>query len=459
MFLSFDSPITRRDLLRAAGVGVVSSAIPFAAAAPHAKAKSVILLWMAGGVTHIDSFDPKPDAPAEIRGTLGTLQTTLPGVRVSEVMPHLARQTGKLALIRTFASGNDDHFLSQAMALSGRPVTMREIDTEPNVGAVVSKLHGPRAGFPGYIAVPGTTRPGPPPKNLFVGGWLGQQYAPFPTGGKARNEDFTAGVREDAEEEFAKQGVKPAAGLDAARLAGRRSLRDELDARLRYAEKAESAGVVGEEFRGAFDMLLSPAVRASFDLSRESDKTRERFGKTKIGTRCLLARRLVEAGAPFVMVDYGYDPEYGNLWDQHNAPGQNFPHVCEMAKRSYHLAGVDRAAAALLDDLAIRGRLDSTLVVFLTEFGRTPRINKEGGRDHWGRSGSIFFAGGGVKGGQVIGATDKSAALPTAAPVTPYDVAATIYAALGIDAATVLHDRQGRAIPLLPDGKVIGGVL
>ena len=450
------SLVTRRDLLRAAGVSVASSAIPFARATQPAKAKSVILLWMAGGVTHIDSFDPKPDAPEEIRGTLGTLQTPLPGVRFTEVMPNLARQTDKLALIRTFASGNDDHFLSQAMALSGRPVTPLQIDTEPNVGAVVSKLHGPRAGFPGYIAVPGTTRPGPPPRNLFVGGWLGQQYAPFPTGGKAKNEDFTAGVKEDAEEEFAKQGVKPAAGLDAIRLAGRRSLRDRLDAQLRHVE---SAGAVSEEFHSAFAMLLSPAVRASFDLSRESDKTRDRFGKTKIGTRCLLARRLVEAGAPFVMVDYGYDPEYGNLWDQHNAPGQYFPHVCEMAKRPYHLAGVDRAVAALLDDLAVRGLLASTLVVFLTEFGRTPRINKEGGRDHWGRSGSIFFAGGGVRGGQVIGATDKSAALPTTAPVTPYDVAATIYDALGVDAGTVLLDRQGRAIPMLPEGKVIGGVM
>jgi hypothetical protein len=448
--------LSRRDLLRAAGVGVAASALPFATAARPAKAKSVVLLWMAGGVTHLDSFDPKPDAPEEIRGTLGTLATTLPGVRFTEVMPELARQTGRLALVRTFASGNDDHFLSQAMALSGRPVTPLQIDTEPNVGAVVSKLRGPRAGFPGYIAVPGTTRPGPPPKNLFVGGWLGQQYAPFPTGGRAKNEDFTARVKEGPEEEFAKQGVKPAAGLDPARLAGRRSLRDQLDARLRYAE---SAGAVADEFRGAFDMLLAPGVRAAFDLARESDKTRDRYGKTKIGTRCLLARRLVEAGAPFVMVDYGYDPEYGNLWDQHNAAGQNFPHVCEMAKRPYHLAGVDRAAAALVDDLAVRGRLDSTLVVFLTEFGRTPRINKDGGRDHWGKAGSIFLAGGGVNGGQVVGATDKSAALPTTSPVTPYDVAATIYAALGIDETTVLLDRQGRAVPLLPEGRAIPGVL
>jgi hypothetical protein len=453
------SLLSRRDLLRIGGLGFAATALPVGAAAkPSAKAraKSVVVLFMMGGVTHIDSFDPKPDAPEEIRGTLGTVQTTLAGVRFTEVMPCLAKETDKLALIRTFSSGNDDHLISQAMALSGRPVTPLQIQTEPNLGSILAKLNGGRAGFPGYIAVPGTTRPGPPPYNLFVGGWLGQQYAPFSTGGKPKNEDFTAHVAEDPEEEFAKQGVKPADGLDSSRLTDRRGLRELLDVRLRYAEAA--AGV-GEEFGGAFDMLLSPSVRAAFDLSQEANKVRDKYGKTKIGTRCLLARRLVEAGAPFVMVDYGYDPEYGNLWDNHNAPTQNFPHICVMAKRSYHLAGIDRAFAALLDDLAVRGRLDETLVVFITEFGRTPKINKEGGRDHWGKAGSIFLAGGGTKGGQVLGATDKTGANPTTAPVSPYDVAATIYEALGIDLATELHDRQGRTIPMLPQGRPVPGVL
>lgn len=450
------SLLSRRDLLRIGGLSVAATVLPNAASGQQSKVKSVVVLYMMGGVTHLDSFDPKPGAPEEIRGSLGTLQTTLPGVRFTEVMPCLAKQTDKIALIRTYASGNDDHLLSQAMALSGRPINPQQIQTEPNVGSVLAKLRGGRAGFPGYIAIPGTTRPGPPPYNLFVGGWLGSQYAPFATGGKPKNEDFTAGVKEDAEDEFAKQGVQPAAGLDASRLTGRRNLRDLLDNRLRYAEAA--AGV-GDEFGGAFDMLLSPAVRSSFDISRESDKTRARYGNTKIGTRCLLARRLVEGGAPFVMVDYGYDSEYGNLWDNHNAVGQNFPHICEMAKRPYHLAGTDRACAALLADLAIRGRLDETLVIFLTEFGRTPKINKDGGRDHWGKAGSIFFAGGGVKGGQVIGSTDKTGAHPTTSAYSPYDVAATLYAALDVDLDTVLNDRQGRAIPMLPTGRPIPGIL
>jgi hypothetical protein len=385
------SLLNRRDLLCAGGVGVAASLVapglPVASASNGSKAKSVVFLWLAGGVTHHESFDPKPDAPEQIRGTLSTIQTTLSGVRFAEVMPQMAKQTGKIALVRTFAAGTDDHFQAQARALSGRMVNLQQIDTEPNIGAVLSKLNGPRASFPGYVAVPGTTRPGPPPKNLFVGGWLGRQYGPFMTGGKAKNEDFTAGVKEDVpEEEFTKQAVRPASGLTDDRLAGRSSLREQLDRALKYSEPASG---VADEFRGAFDMLLSPSVRAAFDLSKETDKTRDLYGKTRIGTRCLLARRLVEAGAPFVMVDYGYDPEYGNLWDQHNAPGQNFPHICEMAKRPYHLAGVDRAFAALLEDLAVRGRLDQTLVVFLTDFGRTPKINKEGGRDHWGRTGSI----------------------------------------------------------------------
>jgi hypothetical protein len=451
--------LSRRDLLRVGGLGVAATVVPGATGGsrpPLGKAKTVVLLNLMGGVTHLDSFDPKPDAPEEIRGTLGTVQTTLPGVRFTEVMPNLAKQTERLALVRTFASGNDDHLLSQTMVLAGRPVTPQQFTTEPNVGSIVSKLRGGRAGFPGYVAVPGTTRPGPPPWNLFVGGWLGGQYAPFCTGGKPKNADFTARVAEAPEEEFTKQAVLPAAGLDADRLADRRGLRDLLDARLRHAEAA--AGVA-DEFGGAFEMLLSPAVRAAFDLSREADKTRDRYGKTKVGTRCLLARRLVEAGAPFVMVDYGYDPEYGNLWDNHNAAGQNFPHICEMAARPYHLAGVDRAFAALLDDLAARGRLCETLVAFVTEFGRTPKINPAGGRDHWGKAGSIFFAGGGVRGGQVVGATDKTGAHPTTAAFTPYDAAATVYEAIGVDAGTVLHDRQGRSIPMLPEGRPIPGVL
>jgi len=450
---------TRRDALRVGAVGITAAALPFEsiAAPPAAKAKSVIVLWMAGGVTHHDSFDPKPDAPEEIRGTLAAIPTALPGVRFTEVMPNMAKAAADICLLRTYASGNDDHLLSQAAQLSGRRVTAAQLFTEPNIGSIVAKLHGPRAGFPGYIAVPGTTRPGPPPHNLFVGGWLGREYAPFLTGGAPKSEDFTALVKEAPEEDFHRQGMNHVPGMDARRYSARQSLRQYLEEELRRSDAGHDP--VAANYRTAFDMLLAPAVRRAFEFAEEPARTRDRYGRTKIGTRCLLARRLIEAGARFVLVAYGYDPEYGNMWDNHNAPTQNFPHICEMAKRPSHLAGTDRAFASLLTDLKARGLLDETLVVFLTEFGRTPKINKDGGRDHWGTAGSIFFAGAGVKAGQVIGATDKNGAYPTTPAYGPGDVAATVYAALGVDSSMSLTDKQGREIPLLPEGTPIPGVL
>src|SRR5262245_43937425 len=250
------SLLSRRDLLRVGAMGVAGTLVPTPLRASPAggKANSVILLWMAGGVTHIDSFDPKPGAPAEIRGDLTSIPTTLSGVRFCEVMPGLAKLAHRFALVRSYTSGSDDHFLSQAAVLSGRRVAPTQITTEPNVGAIVSKLLGRRAGFPGYIAVPGTTRPGPPPTDLFTGGWLGREYAPFGTGGQPRNEDFTAHVREASEETFNQQAVSPAAGLDSSRLDGRKSLRERLDDRLRLAEQSK-------QYSAAFEMLTSPSVR------------------------------------------------------------------------------------------------------------------------------------------------------------------------------------------------------
>src|SRR5919204_4262821 len=214
---AWDALVGRRDLLRVGALGLAGTLLPSflpaaqakARPAPGAgKARSVVVLWMAGGVTHIDSFDPKPEAPREVRGTLGAIDTAVPGLRFCETLPCLARQARHLAVLRSYAHDSNDHFVSQAYALSGRRVTPGQLTTEPNVGAVVARLRGPRAGFPGYLAVPGTTRPGPPPTNLFVGGWLGRQYAPFATGGTPRNEDFTARVREADEEDFNRQGLQ-----------------------------------------------------------------------------------------------------------------------------------------------------------------------------------------------------------------------------------------------------------
>ncbi len=467
--LSPGSLFDRRDLLRVGSVGFAASLAPSGLASATAQsaspptAKSVIFLWMAGGVTHIDSFDPKPEAPTEIKGTLAAIATGHPGVHFAETLPELSRRTNLFALVRSFSHDNNDHLVSQVWTLSGRVIpSLNQTGTEPNIGSIVSYLHGPRGGLPAYIAVPGITRPGPPPFRLFVGGWLGAEHAPFLVGGEPAQPDFTVGEKSPNPSHLADEPLRPPAlellaGLDVDRLARRRQLRSLLESSL---GRLERAGVVnaGAQFAGAFDLLSSSAVRDAFDLSNESAALREAYGRTKIGGRCLMARRLVEAGARFVMVDYGYDPDYGNLWDNHAVVEQKQPHISEMAKRGYHVAGIDKAFAALLSDLDGRGLLDSTLVVFLTEFGRTPRINALGGRDHWGPAGSIFFAGGGVRGGQVIGGTDKQGAYPTSPPHGPGDIAASIYRAIGIDPRTMLHDRQGRPLPVLPEGEVIPGL-
>ncbi|HEY5313056.1 MAG TPA: DUF1501 domain-containing protein [Pirellulales bacterium] len=464
------TPWNRRDALRIGGLtvsGALTTGTASAAPAPPAKspkAQSVIYLMMMGGVTHIDSFDPKPHAPEEIRGTLAAIATRLPGVQFSEAMPRLAAIADRLTLVRSYSHTNNDHLMSQAFALSGRNVGPANIKTEPNIGSIVSFLHGPRNHLPAYIAVPGITRPGPPPNNLFGGGWLGGQHDPFRVGGEPDQPDFTATEKlenpaAEVDEQLTPRVLQLRPELDVDRLARRSQLRTLLDARLRAAERQDAFTTLDAQWGSALHLLSSTRVRHAFDLADEPAALRERYGRTKIGGRCLLARRLVEAGARFVMVDYGYDNDYGNLWDQHNVSGQHYPHTSEMAKRGYHVAGIDRAFAGLITDLDERGLLDSTLVVFMTEFGRTPKINKNGGRDHWAPACSMFFAGGGSTRGQVIGATDRQGAYPTSPGYSPADIIATIYRAIGIDPSTRLYDRQRRPLFVLPHGDQIPGVL
>ncbi|GAB4147497.1 MAG: DUF1501 domain-containing protein [Planctomycetaceae bacterium] len=469
------SLFNRRDVLRVGSISFAGSLLGSVASQTEAahkrnvrangKAKQVLFLWMGGGVTHLDSFDPKPLAPETIRGTLSPLATALPGVQFNEPMPNLARIANDICLVRSFSHDSNDHLLSQVYTLSGRKVNRSELFKHPNIGSIFSYLFGPRNGLPGYIAVPGITRPGPPPHNLFVGGWLGSQYAPFAVGGQPDQPDFTKGPNPLHPNPFMEEELKPKAlelsdGLTTTRLQRRSSLRQILEDAARAAEsQAPTEGIDGH-YEAAMNMLTSPRVRGAFDLSQESAKVRDEYGRTKIGSRCLQARRLIEAGARFVMVDYGYDPDYGNLWDQHNASSQKFPHTSKMCMRPYHLAGIDKSFAALISDLKMRGLLDSTLVVFLTEFGRTPKINKNGGRDHWGACGSIFFTGGGVKTGQVIGASDKQGGYPITKGYGPADIAATIYRAVGLEPDHhYLRDIQDRPWQLLDHGRAIDGVL
>ena len=419
---------------------------------------------MGGGFTHIDSFDPKPQAPEEIRGTLTAIPTQLPGIAFCETLPHLAKIADQLAVVRSFSHDSNDHLVSQVYTLSGRKVNRNQLFTEPNIGSIVSHLHGSRNGLPGYIAVPGITRPGPPPHNLFVGGWLGNQFSPFSVGGQPEQPDFTVGQKQENPAATVDESLMPKElnfldELTLGRLESRAVLRRELDRVLSNAVERGTFESMEGHYQNALRLLTSKRIRNAFDVSREPDVVRDEYGRTKIGGRCLMAARLVEAGARFVMVDYGYDPDYGNLWDNHNATSQNFPHISKMCQRGYHVAGVDKAFSALVSDLKQRGMLESTLIVLLTEFGRTPKINARGGRDHWGACGSVVFTGGGSKVGQVVGASDKHAAYPVTRGYTPADLAATIYAAIGIDSETRIRDRENRPVAVLDHGQSIEQVI
>ena len=460
-----ESLLQRRDLLRIGSLSIAATALPGSLLAgrraPRGTAKSVIMLWMAGGVTHIDSFDPKPDAPVEVRGVLTDQATSLAGVRFCETLPQLSQVAHKLSILRSYSHDSNDHLKSQAYTLSGRKVTNAQLFSEPNIGCIVSQQRGPSNGLPGYIAIPGITRPGPPPNNLFVSGWLGSEYLPYCLGGVPSEPDFTASDKLDdppseLEDDLTPRSLALSEEMSQSRLQRRAGLRDQLDRTLRRLDNSQQLAALEGKYQGALRLLMTPSIRDAFDLNGESEGLRQQYGRTKLGGRCLMARRLVEAGARFVMVDYGYDSDYGNIWDNHNAPSQNHPPIQQMVKRGYHLAGMDRAFAALVNDLDDRGLLDSTLVVFLTEFGRTPRINKAGGRDHWGAAGSLFFAGGGVKRGQVVGQTDGQAAEPITHPCTPADVAATMYSALGSDSRGWIMDIQDRPRQILEHGRAIG---
>lgn len=470
---ALESIVARRDLLKVGPLALSATVLPgmFRSAKaeetfhpdPKAKAKSIIYLWMGGGVTQLETFDPKPFAPETVRGSLGAVRTSLPGVYFNEVCPNLARIADDLCVVRSFSHDSNDHLMSQVYTLSGRKVTPAELFKHPNIGSIVQHLYGSRNGMPGYIAVPGITRPGPPPHNLFVGGWLGGQYAPFCVGGQPEQPDFTVGEKEYDPSPVAFEDLNPPElrfpdGITLGRLERRANLRATLEQAFQKAEAARLATMDGQ-YDGALNLLGAPAVRGAFDITQESAATRDAYGRTKIGGRCLLARRLVEAGARFVMVDYGYDPDYGNLWDIHNATVQNFPHVSEMCKRGYNVAGIDRAFAALISDLKQRGLLETTMVVYLTEFGRTPKINSLGGRDHWGACGSMFFAGAGVQAGKVVGESDQHAAYPLTQPIGPADIAATMYTALGIHPEHRVMDVTDRPHPVLDHGIPIAEVL
>jgi uncharacterized protein (DUF1501 family) len=402
-----------------------------AQAATPARAKSVLLIYTMGGISHHDSFDPKPEAPAEIRGEFSTVSTRVPGVRFSEHVPRLAGMADRFALIRSMQHQETDHGVGAYYMLRGYPQAESGLDlfqkkrAHPTTGAHVYRLLGSRDGLPAYIVVPGTTHTAR--MDHYTAGWMGRAFDPFILGADPNQPAFDV------------PGLSPRAEIPAPRLGQRASLSRQMDRQSRLLESSPGAQSMGTSYERAFQVLSARSTRAAFDIRQEPDRVRDAYGRTRLGQSCLLARRLVEAEVPFVTVD-------DDGWDHHSQVFQGL---------RQRLPELDRCLPALLTDLEERGLLGTTLVMLLTDFGRTPRVNQNAGRDHWPGVFSVILAGAGIRGGQVIGASDASGALPKEGPITPKDLAATLYSFLGINPFQEYHSRDGRPFRVLDTGQVI----
>ncbi|QDT12943.1 DUF1501 domain-containing protein [Planctomycetes bacterium K23_9] len=404
-----------------------------------AKAKSCILIWLDGGPSHLESFDPKPDAPEEVRGPLSTIATNLAGVRIGECLPQTAQMMDKIAVVRSMTSPLGEHNFGTHYLMTGyKPTAALAYPTFGSTLASVRAVQGTAAQdratpdlaaaiLPPSIAVPRFTG------NISGNGFLPSATAPFEVGGNPDKPDFQ--VRD----------LDFYQGLDLQRLDRRRQVVAALD-RFSRTKDASADTTSDPDLERAYNLIASPEAKRAFDLSREPDHVRNRYGRgagNSIGQSCLLARRLVQRGVPFVTV-------FNNGWDTH----KDIRNLKSRYPGDHHanLPSLDRAFAALVGDLSDRGMLDETLVVVMGEFGRTPKINATGGRDHWPNAFSVALAGGGIRGGQVYGSSDAMGEYAKDKAVTPSDLAATIYTLLGVDPSLELHTRDGRPVRVSPDG-------
>jgi hypothetical protein len=385
------------------------------------RARSVILVYLGGGLSHHDSFDPKPEAPAEVRGNYRPVRTNVPGVAISEMLPHMARVMDKLTLVRSGAHNNDHHETATNWVLSGRFGSA--FGDYPAIGAVVSHQLGFRGPLPPYVAIP---RNPSFTWELGKSAYLGGRYESFRTGDpNAAN--------------FQVQDVAPSEPVSDRSAARRRTLLAAVDGLARQVEGNDQLATYGEFQQRAAALVLSPEARGAFAIDCEAPRLRDRYGRTTFGQGCLLARRLVERGVRFVTVNFGGWDHHARIWDGLRNKLPDF----------------DRGFSALLEDLDDRGLLAETLVLAFGEFGRTPRINREVGRDHWGPAASLLFAGAGVRGGQVLGQTDRQGAYVTRRPVAPADVACTVYEAVGVDPHRWLTHPEGRPVEILDRGETV----
>jgi hypothetical protein len=424
--------MTRRDCLQVGlgalvGGGLVNllrlRATAASAAALTPQAKSCILIWMDGGPSHYEMFDPKPSAPKEIRGQFQEIATRIPGVQFSEHLKRLAAISDKLAVVRSIQHNQGNHGAGNHYLMTGAPPRIPVgcgafVSFHPSLGSVTAHERGAPAGLPAYFSMPQMSRSGGP-------NFLGAKYAPFVVSDNPNTPDFR--VRD----------VALPQGLTGERFEARCDIRARVDrmARIANKEAGDPVAALDEHYQQGLDLMTSKQAQAAFNIHSEPDKVCDAYGRTPFGQRALLARRLVEAGVPFVTL-------YEGGWDHHT---NIFP---SLTKR---LPAFEATIAVLIEDLHQRGLLQTTLVIALGEFGRTPKINKDTGRDHWSNAMSVLFAGGGTPGALVVGATDAKGYSAVERVSSPENFASTVYLKLGIDPDKVLYQPNGRPAHLVSD--------
>ena len=420
--------LTRRDVVKAGALGALGLnlarylQIAEAGALRPAKAQSAIVVWLGGGPSHLETFDPKPEAPAEVRGEFRPIETSVPGLRVCEHLPKLAGCAEQYAVLRGVSHNIAGHELGTSFLSTGnRPVPSLKY---PGYGAVVSRELPGIPELPHFVAIPSTPQ---------EAGYLGVRQAPLQTNAAPK-----------PGEPFSVRGISLEGGLTVGQFEQRQTLLRKVDTAFQELE-GQNAVVDGlDRFdRQAYAVIGSPRAREAFDTSREPPEVSRLFGTHKFGQSCLLAVRLIEAGVRFATVTF-------SGWDTHSGHFRK--------SKEELLPQFDEGLSALLATLAARGRLESTVVLVTGEFGRTPKINPRAGRDHWPRAFSVLMAGGGVKGGQILGATDDHGAAPTGEPILPEQIAASFYHSLGIDHRKEYQTAIGRPVMIVRDGSLIPGL-
>jgi hypothetical protein len=426
--------LTLADVLRARAVGSAGRG----ASGPE---RSVILVWLDGGPPHHETYDPKPDAPAEFRGPLKAIATAVPGVQVSELLPNHASLLDKVSLIRSLHHDNGDHFAAAHWMLTGYLGANGSNQTprNPSAASIIARVKGARMpGMPAYVGLPYTHSVGIAP-GYHGAAYLGASYNPFNADGDPGSERYRV------------PNLSLPSGCDARRIDGRRGLLSELDQTRRVFDSSGFAEGFDQFEREAFSLVLGQKARDAFDLRKEDPRLRDRYSRHQWGQSALLARRLVEAGVRFVTLTFGG-------WDFHSSLEKGMHSVLPI---------LDATVGSLIEDLDNRGLLDSTIVIVMGEFGRTPRMNKKGvpgsdpvpGRDHWGNVMSILVAGGGFARGQIVGASNSKGERPTHRPVLPQDLTVTLFHQLGIDPETTFANRTGQPVTIGSNGQVISELI